>query len=140
MSLGMGRPVELAGRGARLGARIIDWVIMLIALPILSIVIAWMGVDAVAAPAVVVALLSAVLGYEVVLTATKGQTLGKMAARVKVVRADDGHVPGWRKSFGRWAVINLIPFLGLLAYVSLTWDPKRQGWHDKAVSTFVVKV
>ena len=40
--------------------------------------------------------------------------------------------------------LNIIPFVGwilaLLCYVSLTWDKVRQGWHDKAAATLVVKV
>jgi len=37
-----------------------------------------------------------------------------------------------------------LPFLGalvsLLVYISLLWDSNRQGWHDKAARTLVVKV
>ena len=72
--------------------------------------------------------------YEVVLIATKGQTLGKMAVRVKVVRADNGLEPGWGKAIGRWiipAALGFIPFVGwllsLLVYLSLLWDKVRQG-------------
>ena len=79
--------------------------------------------------------------------ALKGQTLGKMATSIKVVRADNGLVPGWGKSIGRWiipAALGFIPFVGwilaLLVYLSLTWDKARQGWHDKAVKTLVIKV
>ena len=94
--------------------------------------------------------------YEIAFIALKGQTPGKMAARIQVVRANDlfqpewGRPPTWGSSFGRWAVpfaLGLpawfVPYVGealvLLCYLSLTWDRDRQGWHDKAAGTFVVK-
>ena len=87
------------------------------------------------------------VAYEVTMIALKGQTLGKMATSIKVVRADNGLLPGWGKSIGRWIIpiiLLFVPLLGwvlfLLVYVSLTWDKVRQGWHDKAAGTLVVKV
>ena len=94
-------------------------------------------------------LLIAAIGvaYEVTMIALKGQTLGKMATSIKVIRADNGLVPGWGKSIGRWTipiVLGFVPLVGwilsLLVYVSLTWDKARQGWHDKAAGTLVIKV
>ena len=94
--------------------------------------------------------------YEVAFTAVKGQTPGKTAARIRVVRTEDlfrpewGRPPSWGQSFVRWGlpfVLGLpaffIPLVGevlaFLCYLSLTWDRDRQGWHDKAARTFVVK-
>lgn len=94
--------------------------------------------------------------YEIAFIARKGQTPGKMATRIRVVRADDlfqpewGRPPTWGSSFGRWAVpfvLGLpawfVPYIGeilvLLCYLSLVWDRERQGWHDKAARTFVVR-
>ena len=77
--------------------------------------------------------------------AVRGQTVGKMLTGVRVIRADNGDVPGWGKSIGRWLVLTLpsqIPAVGWivtrLVYLSPTWDDRRQGWHDKAVATVVV--
>lgn len=156
-TLGTGEGVELASAGGRLGARIIDVVVMAVAILILIAigVAAALGVDAgddsAASTGVFVgfALLAVVVGilYEVSLIAIRGQTLGKMAVRIKVVRADNGLTPGWGKSIGRWiipAVLGFIPLVGwllsLLVYISLLWDKVRQGWHDKAAGTLVVKV
>ena len=93
--------------------------------------------------------------YEIAFTAVKGQTPGKMATRIRVVRAEDlfqpewGRPPSWGRSLVRWGLpfvlgipAYFVPFGNLLAflcYLSLTWDRDRQGWHDKAASTFVVK-
>lgn len=159
---GTGQQLELASAGARLGARIIDIVIMAVVMILLLIigVMALFGLDSgnsgtddettvgvafffgIAGVAAAIGLL-----YEVVLIATRGQTLGKMMTSVKVVRADDGSVPGWGKSIGRWiipAVLGFVPAVGwllsLLVYLSLLWDSARQGWHDKAAGTLVIKV
>ena len=155
-TVGTGETVELAGAGSRLGARIIDWIILAIGYFILVAIglAAAFGADADDQTAVsigaivVVALLLGLVGilYEVTFIALKGQTLGKMATRIKVVRADNGLVPGWGKSVGRWiipAAAAFIPFVGwilsLLVYISLLWDKVRQGWHDKAAGTLVIK-
>ena len=160
-NLGTGGTVELASPGARLGARIIDVVIMVVAaLIIFFVFFAQAGLssddstvtDEEAAALVggfvlaTVAFGIAALLYEVTMIALKGQTLGKMATSVRVVRADNGLVPGWGKSIGRWVIptaLGFIPLVGwllsLLVYISLTWDRARQGWHDKAAGTLVVK-
>ena len=158
-NLGTGGTVQLASPGARLGARVLDAVIMLIAVAILTTIGVALSISTEAAGdeavmfrmgAIILAIpVFAAIGiaYEVVFIALKGQTLGKMAVNIKVIRADNGLVPGWGKSIGRWilpAALGIVPFVGwiasLLVYISLTWDRVRQGWHDKAAATLVVKV
>jgi uncharacterized RDD family membrane protein YckC len=86
--------------------------------------------------------------YEWLFIAFKGQTLGKMAAGVKVVRAENGMPLGLGKAFIRQmvpAVPGLIPRLGwileLVVYLSIFLDRTKryQGWHDKAAGDFVIK-
>ena len=157
-ALGTGERVELASPGARLGARLLDGVILFIAVIVLALIFGVSislsaGSDegsGLALGAILGLLLLfglAGIAYEVTMIALKGQTVGKMATSVKVIRADNGQLPGWGKSIGRWIIptlLNIIPFVGwilaLLCYVSLTWDKVRQGWHDKAAATLVVKV
>jgi len=84
------------------------------------------------------------IAYDVVLIAVKGATLGKMAMGIKVIREQDGAIPGWGPSALRW----LIPTVGsmicglitLLVYISPFFDNtgRFQGWHDKVAKTFVV--
>lgn len=158
VALGNGQVRTLASPGKRLVARIIDFILLIVAAMILfalgvggSAALGSSGSDA-GAGAAILAFLSTMLiiivltiAYEVTLTAIRGQTVGKMAMGIRVARADNGDIPGWGKSIIRWALPNLmclIPFLGwiggLLTYVSLTWDDRRQGWHDKAGATVVV--
>jgi uncharacterized RDD family membrane protein YckC len=84
-------------------------------------------------------------GYEPMMTAKFGATIGKRALKIAVVRADDGGIPGWGSALLR----SLIPFLGLffcyvgqtLVYLSPFFDSsgRRQGWHDRVASTLVVR-
>ena len=144
---------ELANLGSRLGARILDWILVGVAIGILAVIgivgalasgdeaTFIMVVFGLAFSVVVITLL-----YEMTMIALRGQTVGKMMVGVKVVRAADGDLPGWGKSIGRWLILvapGMIPvgglLLTLLVYLSPTFDDRRQGWHDKAVATVVVK-
>jgi uncharacterized RDD family membrane protein YckC len=81
--------------------------------------------------------------YTVPLTATRGQTLGKMALRIRIAALPDGGTPGVARAFVRWLVplaMNIIPGLGLLCYAWILIDPLRQGLHDKAAGTVVVSL
>lgn len=98
-------------------------------------------------------------GYEIVLTKIRGQTLGKMILRIRVVSHRDARLPGWGASVIRygvptlssflleWATAWLYPsaqawtFLFLPAfYLLAAFDPNRQGIHDKTARTIVVSV
>lgn len=97
--------------------------------------------------AALAAVLLASLLYQWLMIALLGQTLGKMALGVKVVRSDTGEVPGLGKALGRCATVwgaGLVPLLGsvlsLLMYVSVFFDNtgRNQTWYDKAAGTQVI--
>lgn len=86
--------------------------------------------------------------YEVGMVSSRGQTIGKIWLGIKVVRAedDDLHPPIGRAAI-RWVlpnVVSLFGFIGslltLLIYLSAAWDGQKQGWHDKAARTLVIKI
>lgn len=166
-----GQPVQLASRTARFGGRLIDLaffflltVALLLALHFTDVKPIPVGeeynsdaledyAESVDGLFWVPILFSAI--YEIGLTALKGQTLGKMATRTQVVRAEDlfqpewGRAPALGQSIIRWTLpaVLLIPafylsyvgeILYLLCYLALMWDRDRQGWHDKAARTLVV--
>ena len=149
--LNNGETVQLAGPAARLGARVLDILILVASSIVLGLV--FVGNAIVTGDSSGMSLIGATLlllmigfGYEVIQIAVWGQTLGKRATGVRVVNAAHGGLPGWGKAIGRWGVpsiISLIPFVGwilsILCYVSLTWDRVYQGWHDKAAGTLVIK-
>jgi uncharacterized RDD family membrane protein YckC len=86
--------------------------------------------------------------YEVALLVRRGQTVGHRVMRIKVVRVEDGGLPTVDRALIRWAVPNLVAFvlpnvgglLVLLIYLWMLWDPMRQGLHDKAARTVVIRV
>ena len=148
---GVGESVQLAGAGHRLLARIVDIIVLGIPAAILATVIFDPPSDDTAEVSVGVSLtITAIwLIYEISMIALKGQTLGKMATRIKVVRAENGGLPEWNHSFMRWAPLGAcsiisawVPIIGLLSlliYLSFVWDRKRQGWHDMVGKTLVIK-
>jgi len=127
--------MELAEPWRRLIARLVDGVILFIVFSIfLGAVNEFVGLVVVAA-------------YEIVFVALRGQTPGKMLLRIKVVRASNGYLPGWAPAAIRWAIPTMGLVLGwwlaglpgLLVYASLLWNKRKQGWHDMAGKTLVVK-
>lgn len=84
--------------------------------------------------------------YEISLIALRGQTLGKMALGIKVVPAEGAGSVGWGWSSLRWLIPNAaarLPGLGsllnLLVWAWMLWDPRKQGLHDKAARTLVIR-
>jgi len=82
---------------------------------------------------------------EIPLTVVRGQTVGKMITRMRVVNTKDGQPPGPARACARWAVLYLpllIPIIGILLTSLITlsplFNPQRRGWHGKAVGTIVI--
>lgn len=78
------------------------------------------------------------LVYGVIFVGTCGQTIGKMAMRVRVISADSFHV-GYGRAAMRalaYALAALPAGLGLLTAIR---DPDHRGLHDRLTSTRVVK-
>lgn len=70
-----------------------------------------------------------------------GQTLGKKVCNIRVVDADTGQPGiGAGRAIGRYFARWLSAIVLLLGYLWMLWDPKKQTWHDKLVSSIVVKV
>ena len=81
-----------------------------------------------------------VLYYAMLEGGATGQTLGKRVCGIRVVDAATGQPGigvgrGVGRYFARW--LSSIP-LGL-GYFWMLWDDRKQTWHDKLVSTLVVK-
>ncbi|GHG70395.1 RDD family protein [Streptomyces griseocarneus] len=84
--------------------------------------------------------------YEGLMLTTRGQTVGKMAMKIRVAMLDNGAIPEGRPGWTRAAVYSLpeiVPCCGfvfwLLNVLWCTWDePYHQCIHDKAAKTVVV--
>ncbi|KKT73727.1 MAG: RDD domain protein [Candidatus Nomurabacteria bacterium GW2011_GWA1_46_11] len=79
--------------------------------------------------------------YYVLLIGSRGQTLGKMALGIKVVRIETGSVPGYVTAFLREMVGKFVSTISLLVgFFWMLWDDKKQTFHDKIAGTVVVRV
>jgi uncharacterized RDD family membrane protein YckC len=68
----------------------------------------------------------------------RGQTPGKRLAGVRVLRLD-GKPLGWWIAFERFGGYAASLSVGLLGFAQILWDRNRQGLHDKACETVVVR-
>jgi uncharacterized RDD family membrane protein YckC len=89
-----------------------------------------------------VAAFGVVLGYayRVFFIGYCGQTPGKMAVRVKVIRTDGTEV-GYVRALLREVVGKFLSKLILgIGYLMVAFDSRKQGLHDKIADTYVVKI
>jgi uncharacterized RDD family membrane protein YckC len=68
-----------------------------------------------------------------------GQTPGKMALNIRVLRVDGAKL-GWKRALLRWVgyLISSLPLW--LGFVWALFDRDTSGWHDKLAGSTVVKV
>jgi uncharacterized RDD family membrane protein YckC len=129
---------EKAGFWIRVGAYLIDAVILIVINFIVGLILGLVGLGKTAVPSAVGFIIG--IAYFVYLWSASGggQTIGQRALGLRVIKTD-----GTQLDFGR----SLLRYVGLiiasipiglgLAWVG--WDPQKQGWHDKIAGTYVVK-
>jgi uncharacterized RDD family membrane protein YckC len=144
-----GSGLMLAGIGQRLVAVIIDGLICYAAW---LVCVGFMGVMmAVAKPdpnsfipvvvgcGVFIVFFAAFLGYQAIMVQWKGQTVGKMAMRIKVVDAGGGGPVTPGQAWIRAVVMFLLQFLWI-TYIPAFFNDQKKTVHDMAARTLVVKV
>ena len=176
VTLGDGRQVEPAEPAARGLARVIDSLIhaalgvgglLLIFLATFCIWCATHQTNSGQAALGALALIGWVL-YEPVMVAWRGQTLGKVICRIRIIRTSDGETPNLGQAIVRWAIPAAagvaMTFVAAMVLADVqadteqrflvlfaAWAPlyltsfldngdQRRGWHDKAARTIVVRV
>ncbi len=78
--------------------------------------------------------------YYVFFTGYCGQTPGKMALRIKVIRTD-GSPLGYGSAFLREVIGKFISGILLgIGYLMVAFDGQKQGLHDKIAGTYVIKL
>ncbi|MDO3377449.1 RDD family protein [Geoalkalibacter halelectricus] len=78
--------------------------------------------------------------YKIFFTGYCGQTPGKMALRIQVVRQDGAPV-GFPRAFARELVGKFISGLLLgLGFLMVAFDAQKQGLHDRLAATYVIKL
>ncbi|MFE2429694.1 RDD family protein [Streptomyces sp. NPDC059373] len=144
----------LATHGQRFLARLIDTVPLIVLWVIVSVVVFagnWSdagGIGFGRQLLVYVIVYGVYFVYEGVMVSRTGQTLGKMALKIRVARLADGNAPGndgWQRAAvyvlpGILSAICIGAVFWLLNVLWCTWDkPYQQCLHDKAAKTVVVQ-
>jgi uncharacterized RDD family membrane protein YckC len=129
-SAGESRQGPRASFGTRLGAALLDGVILFVVTGVLRLVLGSAG----QALSILVG-----LAYYVYLEGSpSGQTVGKRALNIRVVRFQDGGPLGYGTAALRYVCRFLSTIPCLLGYFWMLWDPQKQTWHDKLAGTVVV--
>ena len=121
---------EDATFGQRLGARLIDGVILTVGTVIIQLMLP---------PALdtVIGLIIGATYYTVFWS--RGQSPGMRAIGIRMIRQGSGDSlsVGW--AFVRYVGSIISALFFLLGFLWMLWDEDRQTWHDKMVSTAVVQ-
>jgi len=139
-------PTQLAGRGRRLVAFLLDAVIFAIG-PLLDVVLRTAGQPSVG-NALRLLWTVAVLAVQVWLLATRGQTIGKILLQMAIVDVDTKLPPGFlrasviRQGFqGLLGQLYPLAFLAFIVVDSLfIFTPTRRCLHDRFARTEVIAV
>ena len=77
--------------------------------------------------------------YWLVFWVWRGQTPGKMAAGIKIIRTDSSPIT-WKYAFLRCAGYIVSALTVLIGFIWVAFDSHKQGLHDKVADTYVVKL
>ena len=141
----------LATTGDRVGAHLIDlMVILVLMIPVLVLIVVLLFgfvvpeapfalAPLILFPAMLLPILVQ-LGYVVLTEGRTGQSLGKRAVGIRVVKVD-GRPIAWHDAVVRWVclVVDNQPTLGVLGLVLVSTRPLKQRVGDLAAGTIVVR-
>lgn len=147
-----GSEVELASRGKRLAAALIDGLIAMVCGVLFWVIMGKWDAMLTGAyqPGIGMNLLGAVFGFAIFAAIhghflkTRGQTLGKMALNIRIVRLDgtlERFIPLFGKRYVAIGAVTLIPVIGLvvaLVDVLMIFRSDRRCLHDLIAGTRVV--
>jgi uncharacterized RDD family membrane protein YckC len=133
----------------RIGGFALDQMIVAVPVVVVIVAVGFKPSDNVTSQSLLafnIAMTAVALVYQVLMIALLGRTVGKLALGTRVVRTVDGSRPGWSEAAMRallplslGAIPNVGLFLVVLVYSLALWTPLRQGLHDKAAGTLVVR-
>jgi uncharacterized RDD family membrane protein YckC len=141
--------LELADRGSRLGAALIDFVVMMIVVWVVSLVTPWHPFRP--STAIGPLLTSAAVGFALFvlvngfLLVQQGQTVGKTLVKLRITRPDGSPVPaahiiGLR--YGSGYLLTAVPVVGWLYGLIdalMIFGQDRRCLHDRIAGTIVIK-
>ena len=141
--------LTLAPLGRRVAGLIIDQLIVAFPVAIGALALGYTPTNSITSRSLLffnIALTGASFVYQTLMIGLLGRTVGKIALGTRVVRLLDGRRPNWSEA----AIRSLVPlalqsiprvgvFLWLMVYSLAMWSPLRQGLHDRAAGTLVVR-
>jgi uncharacterized RDD family membrane protein YckC len=141
--------LDLAGVGTRLAARILDGLI--IGIPLYAIIFLGLGAamstganNPTIGMSFILIMLVALfvpLLYEAVMLSMRGQTLGKMICKIKVVTPEGNDISGgqaWGRTIIHVLLAGLLGWIGALINLIFIFQAERACLHDKIAKTRVV--
>lgn len=131
----------LAEPGSRLLAYLIDVGVIIAAYIVVIIFASILGaihLGAIGALLLVILWVAAICYVPYFWATQDGQTPGKKAMHIKVVRTD-GQPLTIGTAIVRYIGYWISSFIFYLGFLWILWDPQKQGWHDKIASTLVVR-
>lgn len=139
--------VEYAGFWVRLGAQIIDLIILsiigwIICFIILSLVSGDLNAEDYAnfrGSLVIVVGFILVVTYCIAFWVWRGQTPGKIAVGIKIIRTDTASI-GLGRSILRYIGYIISGLIFMIGYLWIAFDSRKQGIHDKIADTYVIKL
>jgi uncharacterized RDD family membrane protein YckC len=144
---GPGMPASTATLGVRIGARLLDFLLVGIPASILLALLGFgtYGVDNWLSNAIISVLW---FGYFVWFESSSGATVGKKLLNLHVVVADGSH-PSLEVAAKRniWMLFGLIPLVGgilslvaiIVILVTISSNPQSRGYHDTFAGTAVMR-
>ncbi len=152
-----GIAVEYAGFWMRLGAHLIDGIILGIIGWIIGYIIRLVGYGVLTGKEeigfalstaeggaefpILLSLIGCVIGvvYCVAFWTWRGQTPGKIALGIKIIRTDGSPIDLGR-SILRYIGYIISSFILMIGYLWIAFDPRKQGIHDKIAGTYVIRL
>lgn len=78
--------------------------------------------------------------YYIVFTGHGGQTPGKMAVRIKVIRTDGSDISYGKAAFREVIAKFISGIILCIGYLMVAFDEQKQGLHDRMSDTYVIKL
>ena len=133
---------ELASWGQRVGASLLDGLVLFGVIFLAALLgLLLRSVSVPLGTLVIVLGYLAALGvfvWQLVVQGRTGQTIGKRAVGLRLLREQDGQVIGAGLSVARYFV-HLLDSYSIVGYLWPIWDDKKQTFADKILKTVVVR-
>ena len=112
----------LATINQRIGARVIDWLILGVAVQVVVLTSVGADIDTDPPTWVILTSIGVVFFYETLLVAWRGKTIGKMIIGIEIVHLADGRRPSLLNAALRVVpIVVLLALLGQLSYIAMVF-------------------